>query len=165
MGLHAAGYVHRDVRWSNVLCGHEGWFLCDLENVAKAGEDPSRPAPGFESVAWAEGTLDSTGCYTSKSDVHLVGLMLTDARVADLCQGILQLCRSACCGLTISGRRLPRHCGTSWRARGSSLQVTRSAALLSRAFGHLHSWFVSLEFGAMYSAQRCRQASRCRRGY
>lgn len=72
----------------------QGWFLADLENVARDGADPATAGDGFKSVAWTPDTLDTTtGCYTTKSDMHLVGLLLTDGQVSDHVKGDVLLLR------------------------------------------------------------------------
>eukprot|EP00198_Chlamydomonas_reinhardtii_P000358 XP_001689693.1 predicted protein [Chlamydomonas reinhardtii] len=74
--LHRAGYVHRDIRWDNVLCiGQGSWILSDLESVARA---PARAASkgGFRAACWTSDTLDECGMYTTASDVQLVGRLM-----------------------------------------------------------------------------------------
>ncbi|CCI47105.1 unnamed protein product [Albugo candida] len=39
VGLHALGYVHRDIRWPNILClGDDSYILADLENAGRDGD-------------------------------------------------------------------------------------------------------------------------------
>ena len=74
--LHAAGIVHRDVRWENVARSeHFKYFLIDLESCAWEGG-----APACSLGCWRSQTLeaapDGTARYTSASDIHLLGLLL-----------------------------------------------------------------------------------------
>ncbi|CCI45216.1 unnamed protein product [Albugo candida] len=39
VGLHALGYVHRDIRWPNILClGGDSYILIDFENAGRNGD-------------------------------------------------------------------------------------------------------------------------------
>ncbi len=39
VGLHAQGFVHRDIRWPNVLClGNRSFILIDFESVGRVGD-------------------------------------------------------------------------------------------------------------------------------
>ena len=80
--LHAAGVVHRDVRWANVARDALGaYFLFDFETCAFAD------APVSSSLrCWGEHTLEEAPAaaglpagamrFTRASDMHLVGLMM-----------------------------------------------------------------------------------------
>ncbi|KAG2445395.1 hypothetical protein HXX76_000017 [Chlamydomonas incerta] len=74
--IHAAGFVHRDLRWDNFACcpgspSSRRWFLLDLETCAPADQPPS---PAFEPVGWQSGTTLVDGCYTRASDLFQLGL-------------------------------------------------------------------------------------------
>ncbi|KAG2499097.1 hypothetical protein HYH03_003280 [Edaphochlamys debaryana] len=74
--LHGKGYVHRDVRWDNVvyLPAERRWLLIDLEHAGVAGCDCSRPP--FPLRHWSGRTLDSGGRYTAASDLRMVAEQL-----------------------------------------------------------------------------------------
>lgn len=39
VGLHALEYVHREIRWPNILClGEASYFLTDFVNAGRDGE-------------------------------------------------------------------------------------------------------------------------------
>ena len=73
--LHAAGVVHRDVRWANVaLTSSGGYFLFDFETCAFAGEPPS-----CRLACWDEHTLERGAggqLFTRASDIRLLGLLM-----------------------------------------------------------------------------------------
>ena len=72
--LHAAGLVHRDVRWVNVARSEEcKYFLIDLEACTHDGDVPVRPLR-----CWGSHTLDGVR-FTSASDLNLLGRLLRDA--------------------------------------------------------------------------------------
>lgn len=65
--LHGKGWVHRDIRWENIIRDSAGmWFLIDLESAnfkdMKVGE--------FKSSHWTSKTLDQD-LYTEKSDMEV----------------------------------------------------------------------------------------------
>jgi hypothetical protein len=84
--LHAAGFVHRDVRWPNVLRadadGH-AWLLCDFELADAIGKplpgtwaiSPDRVAPEVRAL----GTP-----YTASDDIWQVGRLLASADLGQL---------------------------------------------------------------------------------
>ncbi|KAG2488995.1 hypothetical protein HYH03_012434 [Edaphochlamys debaryana] len=75
--LHSKGFVHRDVRWVNVVrLPSEGrWLLIDLEHAGVEGCDCSRPP--FPLRFWSDHTLDG-GRYTAASDLRMVAEQLMD---------------------------------------------------------------------------------------
>lgn len=81
--LHGYGFVHRDVRWPNLLSdGASGWLLADFESAGVAGH----PLPAGLISSWRlspETRLPGAG-YEPKDDVWQVGNLL------------------ATCGLTLS---------------------------------------------------------------
>ncbi|CAG8714598.1 5263_t:CDS:2 [Funneliformis caledonium] len=68
-----ARYVHRDIRWPNILRLNDySWILIDLECAGVSGERVHfKPLEG-----WASET-NETGVYTTKSDVYMVGRLLS----------------------------------------------------------------------------------------
>ncbi|KXZ51361.1 hypothetical protein GPECTOR_13g850 [Gonium pectorale] len=86
--LHSAGFVHRDIRWDNVIWvpgaapGAAGTFvLIDLEHAARADSAQDCRQPPFPLAPWPEvGILDpADGRYTPASDLCLVAhCLLTD---------------------------------------------------------------------------------------
>ncbi|KAG2454326.1 hypothetical protein HYH02_001352 [Chlamydomonas schloesseri] len=73
--LHSEGYVHRDVRWPNVifLPAERRWLLIDLEHAGQEGCDCSKDP--FPLPFWSEHTLDD-GKYTAQSDLRMVAEQL-----------------------------------------------------------------------------------------
>lgn len=72
--LHAAGFVHRDLRWENNACDifRQRYFLLDLELC-----DHANNRPPFNLASWDSNTLVD-GQYTQASDLHSLGQMLRD---------------------------------------------------------------------------------------
>lgn len=71
-GLHGAGYLHRDVQQRNVSCDmrKEYYFLLDLELACATDNVPSKRFAEWPDMALVD------GCYTAKSDVYCLGMML-----------------------------------------------------------------------------------------
>ena len=88
--LHALGFVHRDLKLSNVLSTAAGIKLVDLEIAAAIGA----PSP---IVAGTDGYVPPEGPYTSADpsyDVFSVGSCLTHA-LLDYCPGRLPVAKNA----------------------------------------------------------------------
>lgn len=65
--LHAKGWVHRDIRWENILRDSTGqWFLIDLESANYKDKEVGK----FTSRHWTSSTLDQN-LYTEKSDIEV----------------------------------------------------------------------------------------------
>eukprot|EP00198_Chlamydomonas_reinhardtii_P009022 XP_001698359.1 predicted protein [Chlamydomonas reinhardtii] len=79
--LHSEGFVHRDVRWPNVifLPAERRWLLIDLEHAGLHDCDCSG-AP-YPLQHWSQRTLDAGGKYTFRSDLRMVAEQL-------LCGGV-----------------------------------------------------------------------------
>lgn len=74
--LHQAGVVHRDIRLGNVAqLDKHCYMLLDLESVAAA--DAGALPPGFSFSCWGDDVLDSQNCFTTLSDMHLIGELLS----------------------------------------------------------------------------------------
>ncbi|KAG2422912.1 hypothetical protein HXX76_015664 [Chlamydomonas incerta] len=92
--LHSEGFVHRDVRWPNVIfLPAEGrWLLIDLEHAGLNDCDCS--AAPYPLHFWGQRTLDG-GKYTFRSDLRMVaeqlmcGAMKLDKGGEDLRQQLL----------------------------------------------------------------------------
>ncbi len=79
--LHARGFVHRDVRWPNVLAdGHGGWLLVDFELADVAGAPLPAAAVFPDAVAPEVRVPDAP--YTPVDDVWQVGRLLASAGVS-----------------------------------------------------------------------------------
>jgi len=76
--IHAAGFVHRDLRWPNVAAAYDKtrWFLLDLEMCVRVDRacQPARRPP-----SWTTGTLVGNS-YVAASDLYQLGRMLQDHR-------------------------------------------------------------------------------------
>ena len=67
--LHGHGYVHRDIRWDNIIQESNGRSrLIDLEQAGKVGR------PGFTLADWP--SLDSRGRYRKKMDMQLIASLM-----------------------------------------------------------------------------------------
>jgi hypothetical protein len=77
MSLHDIGYVHRDIRWENVLkSGIKSWLLADFEEAAEAGQ-PLYPRTRSDAQhLLPREVLRSPHHYTAKSDVWAVGMLM-----------------------------------------------------------------------------------------
>ncbi|CAG8647748.1 4305_t:CDS:1, partial [Paraglomus occultum] len=75
--LHDSGFVHRDIRWSNILRTIDGkYVLIDFEHSGLANEIPQ-----FESLmGWDMNTLE-LGKYTCLSDMYQVGKLFVGESV------------------------------------------------------------------------------------
>ena len=79
--LHARGFVHRDLRWPNVLAdGHGGWLLVDFELADVAGKPLLAAAVTTDAVAPEVRVPDAP--YTPADDVWQVGRLLASAGVS-----------------------------------------------------------------------------------
>eukprot|EP00245_Coleochaete_scutata_P007192 TRINITY_DN22315_c0_g1_i1.p1 TRINITY_DN22315_c0_g1~~TRINITY_DN22315_c0_g1_i1.p1 ORF type:complete len:631 (-),score=140.08 TRINITY_DN22315_c0_g1_i1:237-2129(-) len=84
--LHDEGFVHRDVRWPNVLQKADGsWFLIDLEMCAEGEmQEGSWTWPaveeGINCLVWGNRACLDNGRFTPASDLWMVAvhLMATD---------------------------------------------------------------------------------------
>ncbi|PNW78119.1 hypothetical protein CHLRE_10g465000v5 [Chlamydomonas reinhardtii] len=74
--LHSEGFVHRDVRWANVifLPAERRWLLIDLEHAGLHDCDCSG-AP-YPLQHWSHRTLDAGGKYTFRSDLRMLAEQL-----------------------------------------------------------------------------------------
>jgi hypothetical protein len=75
--FHARGFVHRDVRWANVLKSLHGWLLADFELADTVGAELPEDAisPDFLPPEYVLGT---TMKYDFSGDLYCVGKMLAD---------------------------------------------------------------------------------------
>lgn len=80
--LHAQGFVHRDVRWENVLQTVDGtWILADFELAAKVGE----PAGMIKSQYLPpECVVDPTRGFEPSGDIYRVGDLIFSWRKCDM---------------------------------------------------------------------------------
>ena len=72
------GFVHRDLRWANVVCtAQRKYFLIDLELAGKTGRCNFK----LESAAWqAACDMQNGDCfYTATSDMYMVGNLMQAA--------------------------------------------------------------------------------------
>lgn len=67
-----AGFVHRDIRWPNVIyvADRNRWLLIDLEHAGRLGGVCSQ-AP-FPLAAWDNATLEPDRTYSAASDLRMV---------------------------------------------------------------------------------------------
>ncbi|KXZ55771.1 hypothetical protein GPECTOR_2g1321 [Gonium pectorale] len=77
--LHSEGFVHRDVRWPNLvkLPDDGRWLLVDLEHAGREGDDCSQPP--YPLRHWGSDTLAPNGAYTAASDLKMLAQQLLAA--------------------------------------------------------------------------------------
>jgi serine/threonine protein kinase len=71
--LHQAGFVHRDVRWENILVSPSDitdWILIDLEHAGKSG------SVSYRLVWWPPGIGPNAEPYNPRCDLYLVGELI-----------------------------------------------------------------------------------------
>lgn len=70
------GFVHRDVRWRNIIyLPAEGrWLLIDLEHAGRVDCDCRRPP--FPLQHWSDRILEGDGTYSPASDLRMVAEQL-----------------------------------------------------------------------------------------
>jgi serine/threonine protein kinase len=72
-GLHAQGYVHRDVRWPNVLRDRDLWLLSDFELAARDGEHlPSNSV----NPEYLPPEVNACRPYSTAGDMFCVGRLI-----------------------------------------------------------------------------------------
>ncbi len=79
--LHSKGLVHRDLRWGNIvqIDPSSKYMVIDLESAAAASPLVKLPQ-GFANVlrTCTQSALDD-GCYTTRSDMYSMGVLLEEA--------------------------------------------------------------------------------------
>jgi serine/threonine protein kinase len=75
--FHARGFVHRDVRWPNVLKSEEQWLLADFELADRAGSLVPEGAIASAHLP-PEVSADGQVGYTMAGDVYCVGKLVKD---------------------------------------------------------------------------------------
>jgi hypothetical protein len=97
--LHAHGWVHLDIRWSNIVwCGENDWYLIDAEFARKFGALMPKNL-----VAFDKGAMNVDGSRMKAdvaADMYLVGMLLCDDRSRRICVGDThaEALRKALCG-------------------------------------------------------------------
>eukprot|EP00198_Chlamydomonas_reinhardtii_P010004 XP_001699341.1 predicted protein [Chlamydomonas reinhardtii] len=88
--LHSEGFVHRDVRWANVifLPAEKRWLLIDLDHAGRSGCDCS--GEPYPLRFWSKRTLDD-GKYTFRSDLRMAAEQLLCGLPYDLDDGGINL--------------------------------------------------------------------------
>ena len=74
--LHSHGYVHRDIRWANVMKSGDNWLLLDYEHSEKSGKIPKIQLPDWPPEAYIS--------YETSTDLYLVGLLISKSGIANL---------------------------------------------------------------------------------
>jgi serine/threonine protein kinase len=75
--FHARGFVHRDVRWPNVLLAHGSrWLLTDFELAARAGGLVPSGAIADDFLPPEVAAAPATALYTTAGDIFCVGRLL-----------------------------------------------------------------------------------------
>jgi hypothetical protein len=91
--LHKAGFVHRDIRWTNILHQQpEGYVLIDLEHGGLACEKP----PFLQLTEWDDKTLEAGGIYSEASDIYQVGKLKNHLPGVMLSQIGMDFCNNLC---------------------------------------------------------------------
>lgn len=85
--LHAARFAHTDIRWPNVIkCSDEAFCLIDPEAAVPLGCKWNVSRHGPHRSGWTNDAL-TNGRYTAKSDLAMVGQLLTDPGLPSLGDG------------------------------------------------------------------------------
>ena len=81
--FHARGFVHRDVRWPNVLLAYgDSWLLTDFELAARAGSLVPEGAISADYLPPEVASAPTTAPYTPAGDIFCVGRLLATSAVA-----------------------------------------------------------------------------------
>ena len=108
--MHANKFVHRDVRWPNIILLHDGsWMLIDLDFAARLSGG-NAPWP-----AWTRGVPErpsATAGWTCAEDVAQAAALVLDVPCIgagrEAARGVLAKCRTAAEALEmIEGGRVP----------------------------------------------------------
>ncbi|PNH10751.1 hypothetical protein TSOC_002466 [Tetrabaena socialis] len=89
--IHAAGFGHADMRWSNVILVTASHFcIIDLELALPLGSPQGHRQPEETPAAWGDGGAALVdGCFTAASDLFMVGRMLQHKLAAWPCNDSL----------------------------------------------------------------------------
>ncbi|CCI45850.1 unnamed protein product [Albugo candida] len=87
VGLHALGYVHRDIRWPNILClGGDSYILIDFENAGRNGDRMPDELLESRVLDPLVKSKDFGHVYRSCHDMYQFGELLDDASDSSLTQ-------------------------------------------------------------------------------
>ena len=75
--LHRHGWVHRDVRWANVVRNNRNYVLIDYELAGRIGAALPEILKQTANIPYPE-RLRHNGQYLAKDDIYLVQLLLQD---------------------------------------------------------------------------------------
>lgn len=92
--FHTAGFVHRDVRWPNILRSSGTWLLADFELSATAGAH--LPANAIADVFLPPEVLAGNAPYGAPGDIYCVGRLLDSVGLDDL-TGAARSLSERCC--------------------------------------------------------------------
>lgn len=94
--LHSYGFVHRDIRWHNILyhSATDSFLLTDFECAGEAGQSLPKILREFSSIDYPEKFKKEAIPYTTQVDLYLVGRLIkyiADEQVFKVNQDILNL--------------------------------------------------------------------------
>ena len=92
--FHCAGFVHRDVRWPNILRSSRGWLLADFELAAFTGRH--LPAGAIAEKFLPPEVFIHHAPYESHGDLFCVGLLFRSAGIHALSTAALALSQRLC---------------------------------------------------------------------
>ncbi|CCI48367.1 unnamed protein product [Albugo candida] len=87
VGLHALGYVHRDIRWPNILClGGDSYMLIDFENAGRNGDRMPDELLGSRVLDPLVKSDDYGHVYRSCHDMYQFGRLIAETSDPSLAQ-------------------------------------------------------------------------------
>jgi len=74
--LHSCGFVHRDIRWENVLFDSENYLLTDFECAGKIGQELPSILRTHSNIPYPDMIKKENVAYNTQVDLYLVGKLI-----------------------------------------------------------------------------------------